>query len=361
MSAKMITMHRDTEQNVAEAQAENSRSRLHWRGLVQVAIGAGALAVVLIKIDARGLSDAIRSTRWGYLPFAVAAAFAVCWLMAYRWSAILRVRGHQVETHRLFVYYLIGAFFTNFVPGGSASGDIARLVYVDREIRDKPFVLSTLIYERLVGVFTLLLIGLIATVSSRAFEEHARAIYLAEAVLGLGFIASAMLMSDFVSTRVARLIVSVGSRFGIERISGAAARTLTAISELRRHRAMLLRTVLVSISVRLVWGLGCFAVAQALDLPLGLPTVFAFMSLVDLLRLMPLSVGGLGVREWLIIALFAGVGISRERALTFSILAFAPIYLTAITGGIIYVLTARIRRRDDRVSELELKRSEGLS
>jgi uncharacterized membrane protein YbhN (UPF0104 family) len=75
---------------------------------------------------------------------------------------------------------------------------------------------------------------------------------------------------------------------------------------------------------------------------------------------MPLSVGGLGVREWLIILLFSGVGISRERALTFSILAFAPVYLTAITGGVIYISTARIRRRDDPLSEFDLKRSEGL-
>jgi uncharacterized membrane protein YbhN (UPF0104 family) len=260
----------------------------------------------------------------------------------------------------LFVYYLIGAFFTNFVPGGSASGDVARLVFVDRDIRDKSFVLSTLIYERMVGAFTLLLIGLIATLSSRAFDQYAGTVYFAEAVIGLGLIAAATLMSDYVSSRVAQLIRMAGTRFKVERLGEAAARTLEAISELRSHHGMLARTVAISLAVRIVWGLGCFSVARALDLPLGLPTVFAFISLVDLLRLMPLSVGGLGVREWLIILLFAGVGISRERALTFSILAFAPVYLTAITGGVIYISTARIRRRDDPLSEFDLKRSEGL-
>jgi uncharacterized protein (TIRG00374 family) len=354
-------MQREVEQKIAETPSPKPRARINWRGLAQASIGAGALAIVLMKTDARGLAEALKSTRWAYLPAAVVAAFAVNWLMAYRWSAILKVRGHKIPTRRLFVFYLIGAFFTNFVPGGSASGDIARLIYVDREIRDKAFVLSTLIYERLVGVFTLLLIGLIATLSSRAFDQYARTVYFAEAVLGLGFLVAATLMSDYVSSRLARFIRAAGARFRVERASAAVARTLEAVSELRRHRSMLLRTILVSIAVRVVWGLGCFAVAQALDLPLGLPMVFAFMSLVDLLRLMPLSVGGLGVREWLIIVLFSGVGISRERALTFSILAFAPIYLTAITGGIIYVLTARIRRHDDRISELELKRSEGLS
>jgi uncharacterized protein (TIRG00374 family) len=356
----MITMQREVEQKVADARAPAPRARLSWRGLAQAAIGIGALVLVLMKTDMRGLSSAIKSTRWAYLPFAVVAAFLVNWLMAYRWSAILKVRGHKIKTRMLFVYYLIGAFFTNFVPGGSASGDVARLVFVDRDIRDKSFVLSTLIYERMVGAFTLLLIGLIATLSSRAFDQYAGTVYFAEAVIALGLIAAATLMSDYVSSRLAQLIRVVGTRFKVERLGEAAARTLEAISELRSHHRMLARTVAISLAVRIVWGLGCFSVARALDLPLGLPTVFAFISLVDLLRLMPLSVGGLGVREWLIILLFSGAGISRERALTFSILAFAPVYLTAITGGVIYISTARIRRSDDPLSEFDLKRSEGV-
>jgi hypothetical protein len=77
-------------------------------------------------------------------------------------------------------------------------------------------------------------------------------------------------------------------------------------------------------------------------LSIGLLTLFAFISLVDLVRLMPISVGGLGVREWAVIGLFGSIGIAREQALTFSILAFAPIYLNAIVGGILYVSRARL-------------------
>jgi len=56
---------------------------------------------------------------------------------------------------------------------------------------------------------------------------------------------------------------------------------------------------------------------------------------------MPISVGGLGVREWAIIVLVASLGITREQALTFSILAFLPIYLNAIAGGILYIVRTR--------------------
>jgi hypothetical protein len=106
---------------------------------------------------------------------------------------------------------------------------------------------------------------------------------------------------------------------------------------------MFVATLLLSVAIRVVWSLGAFAVARAMDLPLSLPVIFAFISIVDLIRMLPVSVGGLGVREWTMIALFANVGIAREQALAFSLMAFAPLALTAIVGGVIYISQARLR------------------
>ncbi len=325
--------------------AESHRG-LNLRGLVQVLIGIGALALVVMRSDAHGLMEALRNTRVAYLPLAVAASFAVTWLMAYRWRAILAARQLHFSTRRLFGYYLIGIFFTSFVPGGGVSGDVARLIYVDREVRDKALVLSTLVYERLIGVFILLLIGLAATLMTRAYGQTNPMIYASEAILALAFIVIATLMSGYVSSRLARLIRAIGRRIRTVRLAEAAARTLESISELRRDGALLLRTSMISVLIRIVWSLGCYVVAWAMGLPIGLLTLFAFISLVDLVRLMPISVGGLGVREWAVIVLFATLGITREQALTFSILAFAPIYLNAIVGGLLYISKARVRQAD---------------
>jgi uncharacterized protein (TIRG00374 family) len=336
----------NAEQAISDVKLPESRRGLNLRGLAQALIGIGALALVVMRSDAHGLIEALRNTRVAYLPLAVAASFAVTWLMAYRWGAILNARGLHFKTRRLFVYYLIGIFFTSFVPGGGVSGDVARLIYVDREVRDKALVLSTLVYERLVGVFTLLLIGLAATLMTRAGGQTDPIIYASEAILAVVFIAIATLMSGYVSSRLARLIRATGRRIRVARVAEAAARTLESISELKRDGTLLLRTSMLSVLIRIVWSLGCYVVAWAMGLPIGLLTLFAFISLVDLVRLMPISVGGLGVREWAVIVLFATLGITREQALTFSILAFAPIYLNAIVGGVLYITRASFKRED---------------
>ena len=338
----------NAERAVTDIERAGDRRGLNLRGLAQVLVGIGALAFVVVRSDAQGLLEALRNTRVAYLPLAAAASFSVTWLMAYRWRAILAARAVRFKTRRLFVYYLIGIFFTSFVPGGGVSGDVARLIYVDREVRDKSLVLSTLVYERLIGVFTLLLLGLAATLMTRASRQTDAMIYLSELILALAFVAILTLMTEYVSSRLARLIRKIGQRLGTVRVAEAAARTLESISAFRRDPTLLLKTSLISVLIRIVWTLGCYVVSWAMGLPLGLLTLFAFISLVDLVRLMPISVGGLGVREWIVIVLFGSIGISREQALTFSLLAFAPIYLNAIVGGVVYILQARFTRPRER-------------
>lgn len=320
------------------------RRALNLRGLIQAVIGIGALALVIIRSDAQSLFEAFKATKVSYFPIAILATLAMTWLMAYRWGVILRIRGDKISTTRLLAYYLIAIFFGNFVPGGVITGDVARLVYASRDVKDKPFVLSTLVYERLTGMFVLLLLGLGATLASRTYRPDGALFYFAEALLTSAFILSAMLMSDFTSSRLARLCRWIGERLKIPRIGQAASRTIEAISSLRQYKVMFVTTVLLSVLVRVVWSLGCYVIVLAMSLPLSFSMVLAIVSLVDLIRMLPISVGGLGVREWTMIVLFANIGIAREQALLFSLLAFAPVLLTAIVGGIIYVSRSGVLR-----------------
>jgi uncharacterized protein (TIRG00374 family) len=214
---------------------------------------------------------------------------------------------------------------------------------------DKAFVLSTLVYERMVGLFTLLLIGFCATLAARSHLPDCRVFYIGEAVLAVAFLGSTMLMSNYLSSRLARIARSIGKRIRLERLGETASKTLEAVSELRKYRAMLCQTVLLSV---MIWGLGWYVVAQAMGLPLSLPIVITFASLVDLIRMLPISVGGLGVREWAIIVLFADAGIGRDQALMFSFLVFAPILLNAMVGGLLYISRTGLLRAQPETPEV---------
>ena len=312
------------------------------QALVQIVVGVGALAYIIAKSNPHQLAAAIKATHIGYLPLSLVATLTVLWLMAYRWKVIIAARGYQISATSLFVYYLIGTFFSNFVPGGSVSVDVVRLVYVDKQVKDKAYVLTTLLYDRFVGLFVLLLIGLGAALASKSYLPSGALTYLVEVILVCTALIALFLLSQSLSSRLSRLTVFIGGRIGAQRIAGAVARGLDAMDEVRRHKSIIVSTLIISALSRLAWTLGFYVTALAMDLPVSLPLIFAFISIVDLIRQLPVTPNGLGLREGALVLLLGELGIAREQALMFSFLSFAPLLLCAIAGGVIYVTRSRI-------------------
>jgi uncharacterized protein (TIRG00374 family) len=307
------------------------------KGAAQAVIGAAALIYIISKSDSQHLWEALRTARLWYMPLAIGTTLIVYWLMAYRWRLILAARGYRPPIKSLFVYYLIGTFFSNFVPGGSVSTDVVRMLYVNREVRDRAYVVTTLLYDRFLGMFVLLLVGMIAAIASRSYLPAGMLRYCTEAVFVVAVLISLFLMSEYLAGRLSAVALYVGRLIRMEGLARGAARVLDAMSEVRGRSDIILQTLGVSLLMRIAWTAGFVVVAQAMNLGLGVVLLFAFIAIVDLIRMMPITPNGLGLREGAMVLLLGQVGIGHERALMFSLLSFAPLLLLAIVGGVIYM------------------------
>jgi uncharacterized protein (TIRG00374 family) len=313
------------------------------KGAAQAAIGAAALAYIISKSDSHELVEALKTTRLAYIPLAVATTAVVYWLMAYRWKVILAARGYRPATSRLFIYYLIGSFFSNFVPGGSVSTDVVRLLYVNRDVRDRAYVVTTLLYDRFIGMFVLLLVGMVAAIASRGYLPAGVLLYMIEAVFVVAVLISLFLMSEYLAGRLSALALYAGRLVGLEKLGEGAARVLDAMAEVRGRTDIIVRTLAVSLLMRVAWTAGFVVIAAAMNLGVGVILIFAFIAIVDLVRMLPITPNGLGLREGAMVLLLGQVGIGHERALMFSLLSFAPLLLLAIVGGVIYMFYGRLR------------------
>ncbi|MGH9829883.1 MAG: lysylphosphatidylglycerol synthase transmembrane domain-containing protein, partial [Blastocatellia bacterium] len=314
------------------------------KAAVQIAIALGALAYLISQSKTRNLVAALRATNLAYLPLALIATTGVYVLMAYRWKVILSARPNGLRTRDLFAFYLIGQFFSNFVPGGSVSVDVVRTVYADREINDKPFVVMTLLYDRLIGLFVLLFLGLGAAVASRAFLPDGALFHLTEAVLAASFLISAFLMSELVSNKLAGTVLFLSRKFRVERLGRGVVNALAAMSEIRGRKSIIASTLVISILSRVLWSLAFYMVVLAMALPVSLVLIFAFTSIVDVVRQLPIAPNGLGIREGLLVLFLGQVGVSKEQGLMFSILSFGSVLLLGLVGGVIYLVRGRLRR-----------------
>src|SRR5262249_19623503 len=306
------------------------------KGAAQVVIGAAALVYILSKSGSHELLGALKTTRLWYMPLAIGTTLIVYWLMAYRWRLILAARGYRPALWSLFIYYLIGSFFSNFVPGGSVSTDVVRMLYVSREVRDRAYVVTTLLYDRFLGMFLLLLVGIVVAFARRPYLAVGLLLYCIEAVFIAAVLISLFLMSEYLAGRLSALALYVGRLVRLEGVAQGAARVLDGMSEVRGRTDIILRTLGVSLLMRIAWTAGFVVIARAMNLGLDVILIFAFIAIVDLIRMLPITPNGLGLREGAMVLLLAQVGIGHERALMFSLLSFAPLLVLAIAGGVIY-------------------------
>ena len=77
--------------------------------------------------------------------------------------------------------------------------------------------------------------------------------------------------------------------------------------------------------------------ARAMGLPGGIMQFLIVMPIIGAISLMPISIGGLGVRDAAVVFFFAKIGIARDAAFAMSLLNFVFIILYSAAAGIVYV------------------------
>jgi uncharacterized protein (TIRG00374 family) len=81
--------------------------------------------------------------------------------------------------------------------------------------------------------------------------------------------------------------------------------------------------------------LAMYAVIVGLHLDISFATLGWVRSVVTLAMMLPIAIGGIGVRELTFIALLAPYGIAAEEALTLSLVVFAKGLVFALAGGLL--------------------------
>jgi len=108
----------------------------------------------------------------------------------------------------------------------------------------------------------------------------------------------------------------------------------------------LLLALALSIGFQLIDIVVVQAIGRALAVDLGLPTLLVTMPLVYLATVLPLSPGGLGVREGTMAFVLAQSGVSAPAAALLALTVFLNRVLVGAVGGLAYLAGGRIRPDD---------------
>lgn len=305
---------------------------------VQLTISALLVMWLLRRIDFGSVAGEARRAHWGLAALGAGLFFGRNVLAAWRWQlllAALRIR-HSIGT--LFRHYMVAYFAASVLPS-EVAGDLGRTLLLPGNRVSS--VAASVAVERVAGLLALLFIAhAILFLDSGPFGELKLALV---ALDGGMLIVAAVVVWAATSPRF-----DWPEAFKPRFLTGFAG----ALSIYRRPGPLLFLAVALSF---LFQGLGILGVAlfgRAVGDQTGMLVYFALLPAVWLFSLIPVTIGGFGLREGASIYLFTQAGAAEAHAHLLALFLFVMAIFQAAIGATLAPFEIS-RRRESASAEAD--------
>lgn len=299
--------------------------RDHWRQIQIVAtlifIGVAFAAVPFHEVRAAFYRAELWAVTLTFLlmPFAVIAR-------ALRWRFIVAEQDILITRFESTKICLIGHAYNLFLP--ASLGDIVRSYYGWQVYGNKEVMLSASIIDKVIALFTLCVLGLLCSLSLGNLEllivTTIVALPLGVLVFLPGIVPWALASSLF--RRLLNVEFDVGLLMQAFRLSNSA----------------ILKTIAYSIVGWILTNLMYFFAWRAFTPDVSVIYAFAIAPLINLMRVVPITVSGIGSVELLVVFLFSMAGMRESDALMGSlVVTVALIILPGLFGCVPLISSLR--------------------
>jgi hypothetical protein len=297
---------------------------------LRVAVSCSLIVLIATQLDTRPIGDALaridpRAVGLATLVYAVVvAAFS-----AFRWMIVCRALGLRMPVRQSIELVYIGFFFGQLLPAG-IGGDAMRAWRTRALGADWEVTVHCVLLDRLLALAaTVVIVVLGWSMIATALRDPAALAAIA-AMAAFTTVAFALLLGGDKVLPSAKSIW----RERLARLSVHARLLLLT----RYSFPALAASVLVHFSASLV----VWLIARGLAIEIPLSTTCVLVPLVLLAAMVPVSIGGWGVREGAMVALFGLAGVAQGPAFALSVV-FGVVSLAAGLPGVLLWLRDPVR------------------
>ena len=240
-------------------------------------------------------------------------------LTAWRWKTLLNMTGIRAPLWGLTVAVLYGQTINKILPS-SIGGDSARIAYLFKAHPDqKTRALSATLMDRFLSFVGLFLLGALSLPFGMAFPAAQR--WLAEGALFLIFGVIAAVYWGYLDQVVTAVMEW---KHLPEKAAEIISRLWKVFLVFREQKPAVLGAVGISLLRQGLMVLNLFLLLRLLGVSVTLVDMYLVVPVVTILVILPISIGGIGVREaaWVSI-----LGISREAVLSFTLIRYSFVIL----------------------------------
>lgn len=315
----------------------------------KLAIGVGLLIFLYSQLDdpAALWQQMIEADKRLLLLGLICYASAVA-ISGWKWGVLMRAADIHVTAHRLLAYQWVAEFFNNFLPA-QVGGDVMRGYAVATDTRRAADAAASVLIDRFIGLAIFMLAAALASLGMLIWgrpdgvpftpEQQVTVQLIALGSGGITLVLAAMLVA-LLSRRLKLLVERALIRLPVLRAAAPLWHKIAAAFNVYRHAYdALVWTALGSTLIVLLTSVNIWLIARAIQPGsitllevLMINPIIVFVSLI-----IPLSPGGLGVRQGAFAATFLLVGAGSELGFAAGLLQQFIAYLVSLPGGYLWV------------------------
>lgn len=307
--------------------------------VMRISVSLALLIFLLSRIDKKAILEIIKNTNKPFLILAFFIFFLSYVLAVFRWEMLLKAVKIRLPLKRVIISYCGGVFFNLFLPS-TIGGDLMRSIDLGVHTKKPAEIIATVFLDRLSGYIGLVLLAFAALLFGwKLIENRSILIYIAVMAAILIAILS-VLFNEFLYLKINKLIHFINSH----KIRELMANLHREIYYFKNHKRIIINNIVLSTVIQAAMPVVFFIIAKSLGIRLNIVWFFVLIPIISTITLLPISVGGLGLRDAVTVYFFRKGGLNPDLAFAMSLLGFFFIVIFAGIGGLIYVLTIHHRR-----------------
>lgn len=306
---------------------------------LRIGVSAALLVFLFSKIDGHNVLEAAGHADKLFLALSFVLALLINVICYFRWKMLLNGVGVYPSPRKLISSFCGGVFFNMFLPS-TVGGDFVRSIDLSQRTQKAHEVVATVIVDRLSGYAGMMIVALAGILCGlRVIDDHRVMFGIGGLAVGLALIL-VVLFHDGIYTRVNARLGATGA--------GRIRKALQGVHEqvyfFRGAKKLMLKNIFLSVLIQLLAPVSSYLIILAMGLKVSLAYLLVILPVISAITVLPITTGGLGLRDMLTVLFLARVGIARNAAFAMSLIGFSFLVVIAVTGGLIYVLTLHPRR-----------------
>ncbi len=305
--------------------------------IIRIAVTIGVIIFLAWKMRGElaefGQTIANASVPWLVISAGAFAVVIACAIL--RWQLLLKAQGLWVRLPSLIEYQMIGLFFNNFMLGATG-GDLVKAYYVSKETHHKKTeAMTTVFIDRIVGMFALICIALIALLFHLGDPKLGK---VTGAILGcFGFFAVFALL--FVNKKIVKGIPLLGAILRRMPFKDKLVRVYDAFYVYHDHKRALLGAFFYSLFLQFVVVMMVYGLGRALNIQ-GVQWIhyMLLVPVISTVSALPISFGGLGLGEGAYVYFFNLVTPQSAKYLALALALRGLTVLWGLIGGLFLLL-----------------------